>query len=52
MHKQKLNMGALYTNGSGASWYRNGWSILYFAVVVAILLEWFFANVLKENKAA
>ena len=91
VQKQKLNMGALYTKGSGAYWYRNGWSlaayislvltwvicyviaallgqmayinagsvkipfpggvIWYFAVVVAFLLEWLFATVLKENKA-
>jgi NCS1 family nucleobase:cation symporter-1 len=29
-----------------------GGVIWYFSVVVAILLEWFFASVLKENKAA
>ncbi len=91
VHKQKYDMGALYTKGSGAYWYRNGWSlasyislvltwvicyviaalinqmayipvgsakipfpggvIWYFAVVVSILLEWLFANILKEKKA-
>jgi len=90
VHKQKVNMGALYTKGSGAYWYRNGWSIAayvslvltwvicyliaalinqmayipvgsvkipfpggviwYFSVVVAILLEWLFATILKEKK--
>jgi NCS1 family nucleobase:cation symporter-1 len=90
VHKQKLDMGALYTKGSGAYWYRDGWSlsayaalvltwvvcyviaalinqmsyipvgsvkipfpggvIWYFAVVVAILLEWLFATVLKKTE--
>ena len=92
VRKQKVDMGALYTKGSGIYWFKNGWSISayvslvltwvicyviaaligqmayinigsvkipfpggviwYFSVVVAILLEWFFATVLKENKAA
>jgi NCS1 family nucleobase:cation symporter-1 len=91
VRKQKLDMSALYTKGSGAYWFRNGWSvsayvalvltwvvcyiiaallgqmayvgvgaikipfpggvIWYFSVVVAILLEWFFAGILQENKA-
>ncbi len=92
VHKQKLDMGALYTKGSGAYWFRNGWSVAayvalvltwvvcyviaallgqmayigigslkipfpggviwYFSVVVAFLLEWLFASLLKENKTA
>jgi len=89
VQKQKLDIGALYTKGSGMYWYRNGWSISayvaliltwvicyiiaallgqmsyvsvgaakipfpggviwYFSVVVAILLEWLFASLLKEK---
>jgi NCS1 family nucleobase:cation symporter-1 len=93
VHKQKLDMASLYTKGSGAYWYRGGWSlaayislvltwvlcyvtaiifpslmatvtigsvkipfpggvIWYFSVVYAFLLEWLFATVLKEKKAA
>ena len=91
VQKQKVDMASLYTKGSGAYWYRNGWSISayvslvltwvvcyiiaallgqmayipvgslkipfpggviwYFSVVVAILFEWLFANLLKEKKA-
>ena len=92
VQKQKVDMGALYTKGSGAYWYRNGWSISayaaliltwvvcyviaallgqmayigvgsakipfpggviwYFSVVVAILLEWLLASVLKKSETA
>jgi len=91
VQKQKLDMGALYTKGSGAYWYRNGWSlsayialvgtwilcyiiaaligqmayigvgslkipfpggiIWYFSVVIALLLEWLFASLLKDSKS-
>jgi nucleobase:cation symporter-1, NCS1 family len=89
VHKQKINMGDLYTKGSGAYWYKKGWSISayvslvltwvvcyviaalinqmayinigtvkipfpggviwYFSVVIALLFEWLFANILKEK---
>jgi nucleobase:cation symporter-1, NCS1 family len=34
VQKQKLDMGALYTKGSGAYWYRNGWSLSAYAALV------------------
>jgi len=37
VHKQQLNIGALYTKGSGAYWFRNGWSI---SAYVSLVLTW------------
>jgi nucleobase:cation symporter-1, NCS1 family len=36
-HKQKLDMGALYTKGGGAYWYTNGWSV---ASYISLVLTW------------
>jgi NCS1 family nucleobase:cation symporter-1 len=37
VHKQKLNMGDLYTKGSGAYWYQSGWSA---AAYCALICTW------------
>ncbi len=37
VHRQKLDMGALYTKGSGAYWFKAGWSI---SAYVSLVLTW------------
>jgi NCS1 family nucleobase:cation symporter-1 len=37
VQKKKIDMGALYTKGSGVYWYRNGWSIAAYA---SLILTW------------
>ncbi len=37
VHKEKVDMGDLYTNGPGKYWYKNGWSQ---AAYVSLILTW------------
>jgi nucleobase:cation symporter-1, NCS1 family len=37
VHKEKIDMGDLYTSGSGKYWYKNGWSQ---AAYVSLVLTW------------
>jgi len=37
VHKQKIDMGDLYTSGSGKYWYKNGWSLAAYA---SLVLTW------------
>ncbi len=43
VNRQKLDMGALFTKGSGKYWFRNGWSV---SAYVSLILTWILCYVI------